>query len=154
MSFFEALDPGTFLRWISGLPGTRARNCCRQTVEEMNNKNEDIWPAMSQPGDCTLLSYTHLEGFDDDRVHFVMRPWILLDRELFISCDGGPGRDGPLHLLDFGFLILVAILQPVAKSSEKPFQSREFSPPSRRGDISLWWLPPLSFLHPHLSRRT
>lgn len=74
----------------------------------------------ADPG--TATADTHLEGFDEDIVHSVMRACKVADRELFTSRDAGPGGDGPLHLLHFGFLILVSILQPVAKSSEKPFQ--------------------------------
>lgn len=65
---------------------------------------------------------THLDSFNEDIIHFVLSACKVGNGDLFTSSDASPRRNRPLHLLDFGFLILVSILQPVTKSSEKPFQ--------------------------------
>lgn len=58
----------------------------------------------------TVTACTHLQGFDEEISHFVACACKVGDRELVTSCDASPLRDGPLRLLDFGFLILVSIL--------------------------------------------
>lgn len=56
--------------------------------------------------------HTHRNGFDEEMVQSVVRAGIVGDGEFLSSGDAGPHRDGPFHLLNFGFLVLVAILQP------------------------------------------
>lgn len=58
---------------------------------------------------------THRNSFDEDIIHFVLSACKVSNRNLFAAGDASPRRNRPFHLLDFGFLVLVAILQPVTK---------------------------------------
>lgn len=65
---------------------------------------------------------THRNSFDENIIHFVLIPGEVCNGNLFAGGDASPRRNRPFHLLGFGFLVLVAILQPVTKGSETQVQ--------------------------------
>lgn len=77
---------------------------------------------------------THRYSFDEDIIHSVLIACKVGHRDLFVPSDASPCRNSPFHLLDFGFLVLVAILQPVAKRSKTSSVTWLVS---SRSDISL-----------------
>lgn len=75
------------------------------------------------PRDSLYSVCTHRDGFNEDVIHFVLSASKVGNRDLFARSDASPRRNRPFHLLDFRLLVLVAILQPVARSSKTQFQS-------------------------------
>lgn len=69
-----------------------------------------------------IYTVTHLNSFNEDIIHFVLSACKVGNGNLFAGSDASPRRNCPFHFLDFGFLILVAILQPVAKMSKTQLQ--------------------------------
>lgn len=68
-----------------------------------------------------LMSYegcTHCDSFNEDVINFVLSACEVGNWSFFTGSDASPRRNRPLHLLDLGFLVLVAVLQPVTKRNK------------------------------------
>lgn len=71
---------------------------------------------------AVLRVCTHLNSFDDDTIHSVLSACKVGNRNFFSGSDASPRRNRPFHLLGFGLLVLVAVLQPVAERSKTQVQ--------------------------------
>lgn len=120
---------GSFSQYISRRIGTKPQSYYCKTAKEktVNKSNRFFFLTTKGASTCDCVEgmiyiVTHLNSFNEDIIHFVLSACKVGNGNLFAGSDASPRWNCPFHLLDFGFLILVAILQPVTKMSKTQLQ--------------------------------